>query len=218
MSDQPVEDQPKKARRGKGKYYQRTLEEALAGVPPRKYFKNKKPVQVINPETGKVIAPKLGKSNRPGTWRWRAAQKSWFKVATDPTHPDWTPELQRKHFEMTSKAQEKATLTRRSTPRGVRAKVWKPILNERIEQARKTVEKLEYADLIALPDDELERKAAKEALAFNVAVFQSPELTMKDRLTAAKITLDFTKQRPTTKQEVSVKSAEDFLALVSGDC
>lgn len=59
----------------------------------------------------------------------------------------------------------------------------------------------------------IEDQYAVEALETAVEIMRTP-LTARDRLAAAKLVLDFTKEKPSTKQEVTVQRAEDFLAAI----
>ena len=63
-----------------------------------------------------------------------------------------------------------------------------------------------------LPDD----PRAVEALESAVQVLRTVE-SAKDRLAAARLVLDFTKSRPTTKIETTIKSAEDLLDEMGND-
>lgn len=68
----------------------------------------------------------------------------------------------------------------------------------------------------------------EEALAYALSVIRAsgatdskagdaaPELT-RDRLTATKIVLEYTRQKPATKIEAKVSKAEDFLSLLAGE-
>ena len=51
---------------------------------------------------------------------------------------------------------------------------------------------------------------AKEALTTAVEVMRSPDAT-RDRLAAARLVLDFTKQKPASKSEMAISQAESFL-------
>jgi hypothetical protein len=54
---------------------------------------------------------------------------------------------------------------------------------------------------------------AKEALETAVELMRMPG-SARDRLAASKLILEFTKEKPSTKSEVTVQRAEDFLAEV----
>lgn len=61
-------------------------------------------------------------------------------------------------------------------------------------------------------------EASNEALQFAVSVVRDRETYQaRERLAAARLVLDFTKAKPASKQEVTVKRAEDFLAALAGD-
>lgn len=57
-----------------------------------------------------------------------------------------------------------------------------------------------------LPDDPM----AVEALQQAMTVLRAPQ-TAKDKIAAARLILDFTKAKPTTKVEHTVRTAEDIL-------
>jgi len=63
---------------------------------------------------------------------------------------------------------------------------------------------------------EIESEYAKEALTTAVEVMRVPGET-RERLAAARLVLDFTKQKPASKSEVAVSKAEDFLASLIED-
>ena len=62
----------------------------------------------------------------------------------------------------------------------------------------------------------IESEYAQEALKTAVEVMRVPGET-RERLAAARLVLDFTKQKPASKSEVAVAKAEDFLASLLTD-
>ncbi len=68
------------------------------------------------------------------------------------------------------------------------------------------------ADKLNLEDDH-----AKAALEFAVAVVKDETVNVKDRLAAARLTLDFSKSKPASKHEVELKKAEDILDELAKD-
>jgi hypothetical protein len=56
----------------------------------------------------------------------------------------------------------------------------------------------------------IENEYAVEALTTAVEIMRSPDAT-RDRLQAARLVLDFTKQKPATKSEMAISQAESFL-------
>jgi hypothetical protein len=83
------------------------------------------------------------------------------------------------------------------------------------EVARESV-KATMAQLIDKGVIDGDDKKANEALEAALQVMREP--TQQNlKLQAAKIVLDFTKAKPTSKQEVTVKTAEDWLASVVAD-
>lgn len=63
-----------------------------------------------------------------------------------------------------------------------------------------------------LPDD----PRAVEALSEAMTVLRGPQ-TAKDKIAAARLILDFTKAKPTTKVEHTVRTAEDILDEMAED-
>lgn len=57
---------------------------------------------------------------------------------------------------------------------------------------------------------------AQEALTEAVTVMRGP-VSAKDKLSAARLVLDFTKAKPAAKSEVTVNTAEDWLKSLGGD-
>ncbi len=65
---------------------------------------------------------------------------------------------------------------------------------------------------IVAPENDL----AVEALEFAITVVRTPGM-VRDKLAAARMVLDFTKQKPATKSDVTVRKAEDFLTDIAVD-
>jgi hypothetical protein len=67
-------------------------------------------------------------------------------------------------------------------------------------------------------ENNIENEYAKEALGTAVEVMRMPG-NVSARLSAAKLVLEYTKEKPSTKSEVTVQKAEDFLEsiLAKGD-
>ncbi|MFC3214616.1 hypothetical protein [Novosphingobium panipatense] len=63
-----------------------------------------------------------------------------------------------------------------------------------------------------LPDD----PRAVEALKESMVILRTQE-DAKLKLAAARLVLDFTKAKPTSKQEITVKTAEDYLDEIADD-
>lgn len=85
---------------------------------------------------------------------------------------------------------------------------------EEIEPIRAKIRK-EATELVEIMAEkyEIESEYAKEALTTAVEVMRVPGET-RERLAAARLVLDFTKQKPASKAEVAVSKAEDFLAAL----
>jgi hypothetical protein len=71
------------------------------------------------------------------------------------------------------------------------------ILNTMVEQGMTTEEEL-----------------GNEALKFAIAVVRNDTQPLREKLSAAKLVLEYTKAKPMSKQEVTVNKAEDFLAAL----
>jgi hypothetical protein len=82
------------------------------------------------------------------------------------------------------------------------------------EQSRKDAERI-----VAIMSEEynIDDTYAIEALKTAVEIMREPAQN-RDKLTAARMVLDFTKSKPTTKSEVTIGQAEAFLSsLLEGD-
>ena len=91
----------------------------------------------------------------------------------------------------------------KGVPDGHRKHTIEPIRKQAREEAEKVVE-------VMTKKIPVESDYAKEALTTAVEVMRSPDST-RDRLTAARLVLDFTKQKPATKSEMAISQAESFL-------
>ena len=60
-----------------------------------------------------------------------------------------------------------------------------------------------------------ENEYAREAIEAAVETMRMEAISPKDKLTAARLVLDFTKSKPAAQTEVTVKKAEDFLAEIA---
>ena len=119
-----------------------------------------------------------------------------------------TPEGRAKHKEML-RTRENHGGRPVAVPDGFTKQTIEPIRAKAKEEAKKVV---------AIMTDENENSHAKEALEAAVEILRTPGQT-RDRLTAARLVLDFTKSKPVSKQEVTVGKAEAFLSslLDEGD-
>ncbi len=84
------------------------------------------------------------------------------------------------------------------------------VLSDQQPHIERIIKKM--ADQGILPDD----PRAVEALTAAVVVLRTVE-SAKDRLAAARLVLDFTKSKPTSKIEHTVKTAEDLLDEMDDD-
>ncbi len=125
--------------------------------------------------------------------------------------------LARQHLTPEGRAKHKEMLRTRknhggrpvAVPDGFTKEIIEPIRAKAKEEAKKVV---------AIMTDENENSHAKEALEAAVEILRTPGQT-RDRLTAARLVLDFTKSKPVSKSEVTVGKAEAFLSslLDEGD-
>lgn len=82
------------------------------------------------------------------------------------------------------------------------------------EQSRKDAERIVQ---IMAEEYDIDDSYAKEALKTAIEIMREPAQN-RDKLTAARMVLDFTKSKPTTKSEVTIGKAEAFLSsLLEGD-
>lgn len=58
---------------------------------------------------------------------------------------------------------------------------------------------------------------AREAIEAAVETMRMDAISPKDKLTAARLVLDFTMSKPAAQAELTVKKAEDFLAEIAKD-
>lgn len=58
---------------------------------------------------------------------------------------------------------------------------------------------------------------AREAIEAAVETMRMEAISPKDKLTAARLVLDFTLAKPASQAEVTVKKAEDFLADIAAE-
>ena len=65
-------------------------------------------------------------------------------------------------------------------------------------------------------ENEIDDEYAIEALKTSVEIMREPGQT-RDRLTAARMVLDFTKTKPISKSEVTIGKAEAFLESLLAD-
>jgi len=89
-------------------------------------------------------------------------------------------------------------------PDGYRKHEIEPLRAKAQKEAEKVVE-------IMAEKYDIESDYAKEALQCAVEIMRVPAAT-RERLAAARLVLDFTKQKPVAKSEVTVGKAEEFLA------
>jgi hypothetical protein len=190
------------------KRYSRTLEEALQGVPP--------PYPTVKTRAKRRgVRKKTGYKRPPAqhTFTGRKQPTSWM-LRIKPDHPEYCPELAKKHYLMTQANGRKGAAARVGLPEGYRRAEWNKIWAKRQQKAKVMVQKMKdtgVLDETRTKDDE----RAEVALEFATAVVLSPEYNVKERLNAARTLLDFTKKKPAAVQDVTVRTAEDFLAALA---
>jgi len=84
---------------------------------------------------------------------------------------------------------------------------------------RKARAKVEAKEIVALMEKKgyeiPKQEFAKESIETAVEIMRMTEISPKDKLTAARTVLEWTLAKPVAQSEVSIKKAEDFLAMVS---
>lgn len=97
----------------------------------------------------------------------------------------------------------------RGTPDGYTAEMIKPIRKQAKADAERIV-------AIMAKENDIDDEYAVEALKTAVEIMREPAQN-RDRLTAARMVLDFTKTKPAAKSEVTIGKAEAFLESLLGD-
>lgn len=83
-------------------------------------------------------------------------------------------------------------------------------------EAKVIMQYLKENDMVDTPENDKYASMAEEALEAAITVVRTP-INQQTKLTAARLVLDFTKSKPVSKQEVNVKTAEDWLSNVLAD-
>lgn len=132
-------------------------------------------------------------------------------MAASPNANWRQPEWQAKRKAVQSAAGKKGGAARAGISRGWTRKT----INAYRKDVRKYSKKLLKKMLDKMPPEETafinDNSMAKEALVTAVSVMRDGTITVRDKLAAAKLILDFTKQRPATRADVIVRKAEDIL-------
>lgn len=113
-----------------------------------------------------------------------------------------TPEGRQKHRLMLANRQNKGGRPQ-GTPDGYTLETITPIRNRAKSDAKKIV-------TIMSEENGIDDIYALEALRAAVEIMREPGQN-RDRLTAARMVLDFTKTKPASKQELVIGKAEEFL-------
>lgn len=116
-----------------------------------------------------------------------------------------TPEQRSEHAKRLSAARKTHAGGRLvGVPRALTKEQHEARLEEQTTIVKRIMKKM--ADNGQLPDD----PRAVEALEESMVILRTQE-DAKTKLAAARLVLDFTKAKPTSKQEVTIKTAEDYL-------
>jgi hypothetical protein len=112
----------------------------------------------------------------------------------------------------------KRTVFRTGVPDGMRREEADAIWAQAREKASYIMDKLEEAGVVAFNPDVPEDVMAREALkgAFAMAMGPAPH-NSKDKLTAIRTVLEWTKAKPATKTDLRLNSAEAWLSEVVED-
>ncbi len=146
------------------------------------------------PKNPRLKSPsKVGQGSHPQ----RAPKKNYFSTLME------TPEGRALRKSWSTKKRKNAGRPK-GTPDGLRKEQADTMRKEIKKEAEKVVD-------IMSQKFGVEDEYAKEALGTAVEVMRMQGET-RERLSAARLILDFTKQKPASKSEVAVAKAEDFLA------
>jgi len=113
-----------------------------------------------------------------------------------------TPEGRAKHKLMLANRKNKGGRPK-GTPDGYSLEAIAPLRAQAKQDAKRIV-------TIMSEENEIDDVYALEALRAAVEIMREPGQN-RDRLTAARMVLDFTKTKPATKQDVTIGKAEEFL-------
>ena len=126
----------------------------------------------------------------------RAAKNNYFATLMQ------TPEGRALRKEWSSRPRKNAGRPK-GVPDGYRKETIAPVREDNRKGAEEVVK-------IMAKKHGIENEYAVEALTTAVEIMRSPDAT-RDRLQAARLVLDFTKQKPATKSEMAISQAESFL-------
>lgn len=142
--------------------------------------------------------PKKGNGVAP----WKAPKKNFFSTLME------TPEGRELRRQWSTKPRKNAGRPK-GVPDGYRKHEIEPIRAKAKKEAEEVVR-------IMSEKYNIEDKYAQEALQTAVEIMRVPAET-RERLAAARLVLDYTKQKPVAKSEVSIGKAEEFLASLIED-
>ena len=132
-----------------------------------------------------------------GSCPQRAPKKNYFAELMS------TPEGRAKRKEWSTRPRKNAGRPK-GVPDGHRKETIEPLRKELRKEAEEVVA------IMAKKTDIEADDYAKEALTTAVEIMRAPDAT-RERLAAARLVLDFTKQKPASKSEMAISQAESFL-------
>lgn len=147
---------------------------------------------------GRKKSAKTQNKGKRGTYRYH-----WLK---DPARRE---EAQRKFFSKAGRPKKLADGW------GGKAEELEAVREKARKEAKELVQKM--ADKNLIDQKTIEDEYANTALEYAVGVVRADVDGTRDRLAAAKLVLDFTKQKPASTNNVTVSKAEDFLAALAAD-
>ena len=140
----------------------------------------------------------VGKGKHP----WKAPKNNYFATLMS------TPEGRALRKQWSTKPRKNAGRPK-GVPDGHRKETIEPIRKQARLEAKKVVE-------IMAKEYDIEDEYAKAALETAVEVMRMVG-DNRERVAAARLVLDFTKQKPASKSEVALSKAEDFLSSLLED-
>lgn len=117
-----------------------------------------------------------------------------------------TEEGRAKIAEWRKKQKETGVGRKKGQPDGIRWDEYK-VVSEKAQAEAKEIVK------VMAEKFNIENQYAKEALETAVTIMREPQ-SVDNKLKAAKLVLEYTKEKPSQKSEVTVQRAEDFLAAI----
>lgn len=150
-------------------------------------------------------SPRLTKTGKPVNTNsaWSQRLKALW------ADPEWRAKMVAKNRARAIPAMKKAG-QRFGVPDGMRKSQAKWFWRQARFEASLTMNKLEKAGIIDMPNE----AAAAEALHTALTIMRMPG-EQKNSLAAARLVLEYTKAKPAAKSEITVNKAEEWLAAIS---